>query len=327
MENYVLQLQTDDQTLPGQLLRKACTTTACASFADPELLGEPYMWLHMMATQPSVDRTFFEDDLGAPGRWSLAFSSGIDRLYGRVAPAEDRAVLLGMYESLAREFFVFKGLGSSNIPRFLRDVDPTIQKARALIDGWDAARLSSLVGRPQAEDFGRLAAISRMPFSRRAAGMAASALKTRAPTGTATSTAQGGPNIRLVKAAADGLGSPTGTPGSGAAPGALPGPSLVAASVAQPATKAKHTGGAKGGQNAKKAASPPGKKNRLNPRRREKSKAKAAELEVFRASLEGVSPSPKNPQPKDPQPPGAPGQGNQGAGNQGKRQKKGAASN
>ena len=173
-------------TPEAQVLRRLGLTEAEASslgFGDPEFVGEPYAWLLVMIRR-SPQRSAFTDDLEAPGPWVVGFLNSLQLTYSSIATPAELSQVRRAFEGIAREYFAWHALGATegDFRQLLRGVEPLVDLARSLIDRFDSARVSSVVGRAQGEEFGRAVAASRLRLSRRATTALNSVVRLRLPT-------------------------------------------------------------------------------------------------------------------------------------------------
>jgi hypothetical protein len=197
------------ETHASMILKKAGFTSSAIlpGMGEAEFIGEPYLWLHSFVVR-RPKRSDFVDDLDCPGRYVVGFTHAVATLYGPLAAPQEMQQLRRIYESMSREYFSYLSLGGTDmeVRRLLRNVEHSVDEARALLDWWDAMAVATSIGKQQGDDFLKVMQASRLHVSRRAQVLLNSVMRVRsAPAAVAERVLpQGAPKVLLQRTPKDG---------------------------------------------------------------------------------------------------------------------------
>lgn len=122
------------------------------SLSSAEVLCEPYLWL-IFFENTSVTPTQLEDDFGVAGSLTNAFHNALKSHYGTNEWKESKFLLLVKeFVALGRSFIRYPAIDTAPYS-FLREVKPTLDTARDLIDYLDWNKIRQVSGRAAASKF------------------------------------------------------------------------------------------------------------------------------------------------------------------------------
>ncbi len=167
-------MSSDDEEAVCALLLKKSNLPAEPNFQlqDPEVVAEPWVWL-MGMVRLKAKKGDFQGLFGSPGPYVLAFQAALHACYADAATSAEQSELVRVFSRMGREYLTWSSSGR-RASEFMADLHvfaEIVLQARTLLDEWDARKLAK-ISAESAKDFRRVAAITRLPLSRRAAALA-----------------------------------------------------------------------------------------------------------------------------------------------------------